>query len=572
MAIAVLDALARDVDRWVWAGALAARGDPKLAEHAATLTTMGKSVPALARTAELIGKLRESPAQDSGTALLALDSAVQQLRATQLRTHAPAGELVPVADTALGHAPTRLSVRALYALVDALGSKKKPPSALESLLQGCNAAGDPRLWSPSVDALAHTYLRDIVFELVCSIGAPALPLLEEAFSKKGKAADAARLRAIGRIRGAPGESFYRECLATGSLEVRAASLECLHFLGPARLEPIVVTAFSEATQDNERSVFVDALARIGTSRTLELLFAFGATQPLICAEALAHVDADAFPTLVALARAQLGTPRSFPCSSDFRRALVQRDIDRGRADAVEVFGALLRNPNDLVRSGAADLALSHPDPRMTHLLAEVGCDDPLLRDKATKALFRLGEDVAYETLAPLAPSAPETGARGLLATVSGWLGGKPNAAPPAAIHPRLVSAIRLLSERSDRRWFELLLAMLPVDSATATSGLVALRDSRAVAPLVAIARAGEVERRHAVHALGELGAREGSVELCRLLDGNPARDESIGILTALTKIGDSAAAPAIRRFLERKGIDSFQTQCANAALARCGGA
>ena len=532
MAITVLDELAADIDRLVLAGALAARGDDALLQHQQALEVLGARVPALAKTARIIETMRTAPLEAAGAALLQLDAAVQQLRAAQLAPRECAGELTELPVGAAAADDRAAPVRLLYALLDAMASRKKPPESLEAAFRDPALAADSRLWSSLVEALSHTYLRAPAALLVGAIGPAILPVLAAGFKKKGGAADGARLRAMAAILRTEGAALYRDCLRTGSKEVREAAFECCAEHLPALAEEVAITAYEEAATDKGRMETVRELVLVGNGATLARVMAVGARFPTVAGSTIERLLRDAsLDALLGVARAQLaatGETPSFAASPELIWALTRRHVMGGRAPAIDYLNELLRHPAATVKVEAARALLAHSNHAAT-LLADLGMKDTQLYEQGVAAAFAISESVAFAAIQPFFPAAGSAAEE---------------------IDPRFLLAVSKLSRQSDRRFFEPLVALLRPHLKLAMQGLESLGDPRTI-PLMMDLASGSWgdEVRYAIHLLGKLRAKEAGLVMAKWLEDRTTHDWMHVITTALAEAGAVSAIPTLARLI-----------------------
>ena len=532
MAITVLDELAADIDRLVLAGALAARGDDALLQHQQALEVLGARVPALAKTARIIETMRTAPLEAAGAALLQLDAAVQQLRAAQLAPRECAGELTELPVGAAAADDRAAPVRLLYALLDAMASRKKPPESLEAAFRDPALAADSRLWSSLVEALSHTYLRAQAALLVGAIGPAILPVLAAGFKKKGGAADGARLRAMAAILRTEGAALYRDCLRTGSKEVREAAFECCAEHLPALAEEVAIAAYEEAATDKGRMETVRELVLVGNGATLARVMAVGARFPTVAGSTIERLLRDAsLDALLGVARAQLaatGETPSFASSPELIWALTRRHVMGGRAPAIDYLNELLRHPAPTVKVEAARALLAHSNHAVT-LLADVGMKDTQLYEQGVAAAFAISESVAFAAIQPFFPAAGSAAEE---------------------IDPRFILAVSKLSRQSDRRFFEPLVALLRPHLKLAMQGLESLGDPRTI-PLMMDLASGSWgdEVRYAIHLLGKLRAKEAGLVMAKWLEDRTTHDWMHVITTALAEAGAVSAIPTLARLI-----------------------
>jgi len=532
MAITVLDELAADIDRLVLAGALAARGDDALLQHQQALEVLGARVPALAKTARIIETMRTAPLEAAGAALLQLDAAVQQLRAAQLAPRECAGELTELPVGAAAADDRAAPVRLLYALLDAMASRKKPPESLEAAFRDPALAADSRLWSSLVEALSHTYLRAQAALLVGAIGPAILPVLAAGFKKKGGAADGARLRAMAAILRTEGAALYRDCLRTGSKEVREAAFECCAEHLPALAEEVAIAAYEEAATDKGRMETVRELVLVGNGATLARVMAVGARFPTVAGSTIERLLRDAsLDALLGVARAQLaatGETPSFASSPELIWALTRRHVMGGRAPAIDYLNELLRHPAPTVKVEAARALLAHSNHAVT-LLADVGMKDTQLYEQGVAAAFAISESVAFAAIQPFFPAAGSAAEE---------------------IDPRFLLAVSKLSRQSDRRFFEPLVALLRPHLKLAMQGLESLGDPRTI-PLMMDLASGSWgdEVRYAIHLLGKLRAKEAGLVMAKWLEDRTTHDWMHVITTALAEAGAVSAIPTLARLI-----------------------
>lgn len=532
MAITVLDELAADIDRLVLAGALAARGDDALLQHQQALEVLGARVPALAKTARIIETMRTAPLEAAGAALLQLDAAVQQLRAAQLAPRECAGELTELPVGAAAADDRAAPVRLLYALLDAMASRKNPPESLEAAFRDPALAADSRLWSSLVEALSHTYLRAPAALLVGAIGPAILPVLAAGFKKKGGAADGARLRAMAAILRTEGAALYRDCLRTGSKEVREAAFECCAEHLPALAEEVAITAYEEAATDKGRMETVRELVLVGNGATLARVMAVGARFPTVAGSTIERLLRDAsLDALLGVARAQLaatGETPSFAASPELIWALTRRHVMGGRAPAIDYLNELLRHPAATVKVEAARALLAHSNHAAT-LLADLGMKDTQLYEQGVAAAFAISESVAFAAIQPFFPAAGSAAEE---------------------IDPRFLLAVSKLSRQSDRRFFEPLVALLRPHLKLAMQGLESLGDPRTI-PLMMDLASGSWgdEVRYAIHLLGKLRAKEAGLVMAKWLEDRTTHDWMHVITTALAEAGAVSAIPTLARLI-----------------------
>ncbi len=532
MAITVLDELAADIDRLVLAGALAARGDDALLQHQQALEVLGARVPALAKTARIIETMRTAPLEAAGAALLQLDAAVQQLRAAQLAPRECARELTELPVGAAAADDRAAPVRLLYALLDAMASRKKPPESLEAAFRDPALAADSRLWSSLVEALSHTYLRAPAALLVGAIGPAILPVLAAGFKKKGGAADGARLRAMAAILRTEGAALYRDCLRTGSKEVREAAFECCAEHLPALAEEVAITAYEEAATDKGRMETVRELVLVGNGATLARVMAVGARFPTVAGSTIERLLRDAsLDALLGVARAQLaatGETPSFAASPELIWALTRRHVMGGRAPAIDYLNELLRHPAATVKVEAARALLAHSNHAAT-LLADLGMKDTQLYEQGVAAAFAISESVAFAAIQPFFPAAGSAAEE---------------------IDPRFLLAVSKLSRQSDRRFFEPLVALLRPHLKLAMQGLESLGDPRTI-PLMMDLASGSWgdEVRYAIHLLGKLRAKEAGLVMAKWLEDRTTHDWMHVITTALAEAGAVSAIPTLARLI-----------------------
>ena len=532
MAITVLDELAADIDRLVLAGALAARGDDALLQHQQALEVLGARVPALAKTARIIETMRTAPLEAAGAALLQLDAAVQQLRAAQLAPRECARELTELPVGAAAADDRAAPVRLLYALLDAMASRKKPPESLEAAFRDPALAADSRLWSSLVEALSHTYLRAPAALLVGAIGPAILPVLAAGFKKKGGAADGARLRAMAAILRTEGAALYRDCLRTGSKEVREAAFECCAEHLPALAEEVAITAYEEAATDKGRMETVRELVLVGNGATLARVMAVGARFPTVAGSTIERLLRDAsLDALLGVARAQLaatGETPSFAASPELIWALTRRHVMGGRAPAIDYLNELLRHPAATVKVEAARALLAHSNHAAT-LLADLGMKDTQLYEQGEAAAFAISESVAFAAIQPFFPAAGSAAEE---------------------IDPRFLLAVSKLSRQSDRRFFEPLVALLRPHLKLAMQGLESLGDPRTI-PLMMDLASGSWgdEVRYAIHLLGKLRAKEAGLVMAKWLEDRTTHDWMHVITTALAEAGAVSAIPTLARLI-----------------------
>ena len=532
MAITVLDELAADIDRLVLAGALAARGDDALLQHQQALEVLGARVPALAKTARIIETMRTAPLEAAGAALLQLDAAVQQLRAAQLTPRECAGELTELPVGAAAADDRAAPVRLLYALLDAMASRKKPPESLEAAFRDPALAADSRLWSSLVEALSHPYLRAQAALLVGAIGPAILPVLAAGFKKKGGAADGARLRAMAAILRTEGAVLYRDCLRTGSKEVREAAFECCAEHLPALAEEVAIAAYEEAATDKGRMETVRELVLVGNGATLARVMAVGARFPTVAGSTIERLLRDAsLDALLGVARAQLaatGETPSFASSPELIWALTRRHVMGGRAPAIDYLNELLRHPAPTVKVEAARALLAHSNHAAT-LLADLGMKDTQLYEQGVAAAFAISESVAFAAIQPFFPAAGSAAEE---------------------IDPRFLLAVSKLSRQSDRRFFEPLVALLRPHLKLAMQGLESLGDPRTI-PLMMDLASGSWgdEVRYAIHLLGKLRAKEAGLVMAKWLEDRTTHDWMHVITTALAEAGAVSAIPTLARLI-----------------------
>jgi len=532
MAITVLDELAADIDRLVLAGALAARGDDALLQHQQALEVLGARVPALAKTARIIETMRTAPLEAAGAALLQLDAAVQQLRAAQLAPRECAGELTELPVGAAAADDRAAPVRLLYALLDAMASRKKPPESLEAAFRDPALAADSRLWSSLVEALSHTYLRAQAALLVGAIGPAILPVLAAGFKKKGGAADGARLRAMAAILRTEGAALYRDCLRTGSKEVREAAFECCAEHLPALAEEVAIAAYEEAATDKGRMETVRELVLVGNGATLARVMAVGARFPTVAGSTIERLLRDAsLDALLGVARAQLaatGETPSFASSPELIWALTRRHVMGGRSPAIDYLNELLRHTAPTVKVEAARALLAHSNHAVT-LLADVGMKDTQLYEQGVAAAFAISESVAFAAIQPFFPAAGSAAEE---------------------IDPRFLLAVSKLSRQSDRRFFEPLVALLRPHLKLAMQGLESLGDPRTI-PLMMDLASGSWgdEVRYAIHLLGKLRAKEAGLVMAKWLEDRTTHDWMHVITTALAEAGAVSAIPTLARLI-----------------------
>ena len=532
MAITVLDELAADIDRLVLAGALAARGDDALLQHQQALEVLGARVPALAKTARIIETMRTAPLEAAGAALLQLDAAVQQLRAAQLAPRECAGELTELPVGAAAADDRAAPVRLLYALLDAMASRKKPPESLEAAFRDPALAADSRLWSSLVEALSHTYLRAQAALLVGAIGPAILPVLAAGFKKKGGAADGARLRAMAAILRTEGAALYRDCLRTGSKEVREAAFECCAEHLPALAEEVAIAAYEEAATDKGRMETVRELVLVGNGATLARVMAVGARFPTVAGSTIERLLRDAsLDALLGVARVQLaatGETPSFASSPELIWALTRRHVMGGRSPAIDYLNELLRHPAPTVKVEAARALLAHSNHAVT-LLADVGMKDTQLYEQGVAAAFAISESVAFAAIQPFFPAAGSAAEE---------------------IDPRFLLAVSKLSRQSDRRFFEPLVALLRPHLKLAMQGLESLGDPRTI-PLMMDLASGSWgdEVRYAIHLLGKLRAKEAGLVMAKWLEDRTTHDWMHVITTALAEAGAVSAIPTLARLI-----------------------
>ena len=532
MAITVLDELAADIDRLVLAGALAARGDDALLQHQQALEVLGARVPALAKTARIIETMRTAPLEAAGAALLQLDAAVQQLRAAQLTPRECAGELTELPVGAAAADDRAAPVRLLYALLDAMASRKKPPESLEAAFRDPALAADSRLWSSLVEALSHPYLRAQAALLVGAIGPAILPVLAAGFKKKGGAADGARLRAMAAILRTEGAALYRDCLRTGSKEVREAAFECCAEHLPALAEEVAIAAYEEAATDKGRMETVRELVLVGNGATLARVMAVGARFPTVAGSTIERLLRDAsLDALLGVARAQLaatGETPSFASSPELIWALTRRHVMGGRAPAIDYLNELLRHPAPTVKVEAARALLAHSNHAAT-LLADLGMKDTQLYEQGVAAAFAISESVAFAAIQPFFPAAGSAAEE---------------------IDPRFLLAVSKLSRQSDRRFFEPLVALLRPHLKLAMQGLESLGDPRTI-PLMMDLASGSWgdEVRYAIHLLGKLRAKEAGLVMAKWLEDRTTHDWMHVITTALAEAGAVSAIPTLARLI-----------------------
>lgn len=587
--MSLLHEFASDSDRLLWAGSLAARGETKLAARETALRAAGAKVPALAKAADLARATLDANEAEGPAALLQLASAAGQLRIAVLGAKhegTPAnigGALDPAA-------PAGSPPHELYAILEALGSKKKPSDALLGIVDSEQTAKDPRLWPALVAGFRHPYMRDAVVAAVGRIGSPLLPILESQLKLKGKEDDAARLAAIARIRGAEAETLYRRAVEEGSQPVRLVGLGALARCSREKFEELALQAVRKKPDEAGLLAMVAPHAHGELLEAVLAAFEKSSWSTRSVLDSLLGKADDAHP--IAFGQEAAGSV----CTDEARYAellpiLARRPVTDHVALArhAELWRAVLayRLPGALefvVRFLSSDLASDRgiaaqvlseaSDPASREAAVEAALRDPDVAVHGARALLSFGEEVALERLrshyeAYLPTSAPADATRpGLWGKVKGIFGAGPKAVeespttatdpgPPSAL---LTATLGQLTSESDRRWVPIAIALAP-RAVTAAIALGELKDPAGLEPLIEAARK---EPRH-VHklltAIGSIGGPRAVRFLCETL--GPATN--IDVLTGAVRGLGAARDPTAIAVIEEKLARTKDTMFAAAA-------
>ncbi len=242
--------------------------------------------------------------------------------------------------------------------------------------------------------LNNQYLRHVLVLGLARLGPILLPLLKSRLKKKGKEADAARLRVIGRISGAADEPLYRELLEAGSPEMRLAALECLSCLGEEAWETLVINTLEATTEAYPRDLLA-LLARVGSERAIRRLLDYLTERKDPGYGAFEGARSEKIASIVEVARAHL---RANPRSVVSRAGFIVFLLNHPAPSSIDLLCELLRHSEEETRNNAAEALLRQRDPKGLRAVSDL--DDVTY---SVKAMFALGESVAFDRLSPLLP-------------------------------------------------------------------------------------------------------------------------------------------------------------------------
>lgn len=271
MSIDVLYELQHEVRRLFIAGSGMAAGDLRLQKMLPRLQTLGDSAPVFKRMAQAVSQVLEAETSGSAGRLLELGTLLNSVLYTQGTTETKE-RLVPIASAEVT-LPTSIPYRKLHPLKEALTLKGQGRMEQLRLGYGDGLFHDLRILPAAVSALDDSYAEIPEFlyrHVLPSLGASALPALQQQFRLDGGKGDARRLELLHTwLPAAEGEELLLEAAAKGSTDVRAAAIELLGEY--PRHEDFILEQADDKKKEIRRAALY-ALSRLGTEGAIARLY------------------------------------------------------------------------------------------------------------------------------------------------------------------------------------------------------------------------------------------------------------------------------------------------------------
>jgi len=409
MAKDTLKQLDRDVDRWLFAGALIARTDPNLAGARDTLAPLAARAPALGKVTDQIEKLQTATGKAAASELLALASLMAQVRGAQATPALPeaSGDMQPLPPARkIGTPLTPTELNTLVgALTNAPDSRQRSRIIRDYATSDRGAARDLRILPLVLPALSDGAIAEVVVQyLVPALGEAIVPSLQKQLDlEKGRALDVRLLRAIAQIEGAKATDMLREAIEKGGPDIRAAAIAQLGRIDPLAAEPIAIVLSDKDRSKDVRVAAVHALAGAPSDETLGVLLrAFGGTAEMrSAAESSLAVSKHprANERILALFTPELRDLGHFR----IKKTTTKEEKDAA-AKAQKAHTSQIEYLVDLV-----DLLTTRGTDEGANLVLETFRHHKVkeVRDAAARALLRIGFPGAWEELMPSLYDAPD---------------------------------------------------------------------------------------------------------------------------------------------------------------------
>lgn len=267
MSLPILQDLYDDVKRLSIAGSDLAIGDVSLKKKVPALSKLGEKSPVFAKLATMTDRLAES-SDSTPKRLLELSELLTSVMYTMGKTGLD-GEITT--NTGQHEFPADISYQKFKPIQEALTTKGSGRFEVINQAHQSGMLYDLRLIQPLISALgdSNVQLADFIAEKVLpDFGLAILPMVQSAFSLKGKKADGRRLKVISEIVKADGLPFYIECVEKGSDQVRIAALEILY---PYDEGEEVLLEYSNAKKPDIRKAAYESLVKRDSAKAVAFI-------------------------------------------------------------------------------------------------------------------------------------------------------------------------------------------------------------------------------------------------------------------------------------------------------------
>lgn len=599
--------LDRCSEEWLLAGVASTFADPRRAELATVLASLGAKVPAAARAAEGLARITAAAASASAAEMLSLAALAAQVSGARAAFAGAQGTIAPLPQTE-ANLRSASSLEDVQRIADAAFTALReidamPPNAtqrtsvyFEPALADDINAGDLRLlplWAAMVTSPSEAVAAGGADGLLhFSLGKQHVPPLRRRFSLPGNHADGQWLRAVGRFRLHAIETLVWRSLELGGAETASAALHVLRGRAEHRTKALDAAKRIMASDRplSLRIVALSYLAEEGDPSALDaLLDAAGhgdeelrsTAVSLLGSLALPDVDArvreeltracDGYVSEELGARAASGSATTLrgqaAALADAEKQRVQRS-NRERANRVAVDRAASLSRVLTLRATPENTAALHALLDSTRAVP--------LRVGASKALLARGteEDLARARalVADAEYALREVGlyAHALAGPAAAYEALSPKLTSGDPLAPQILLAFgqRALGEPVDPRWETVLRGLLrdPAldDDAAAALGQAGFRESIPALVEMLEARAKSEPQRAVTsiaEALAALRAHGTGPALVRLLDApaykQPHRRSEL--LAALEALCDPASEAPLRAYAQRVRHDRSAT-------------
>jgi HEAT repeat protein len=436
------------------------------------------------------------------------------------------------------------------------------------------------------------------------------PALLDAIRQESAEVRAAAIAALGNFPGAETEAIFAETLTSDSADkVRTSAAEAMERLPGIRTNRTLLTALTRSLQTDTaqevRAAAASSLAQVGgveAMLTLRNLLetersgrvqieAIGGvyrhassnvTDVLLRLLEQSNLDVDALRETVrclGLARAQLATPKLAQLLKDSKEELVRQAaatalgaLDNTNA-AAALQEALHRDDSAYVRSAIAtslgEMTVTRTTAVASNLLVALKREvDASVRVNLTSALGSLGDPVALPLLIQTLRSEKDRQLRAEAATALGKLK-QTDAVPPLmkaiqrdpdrTVRANGLQSLYCLAGQEQEPFFlEIFKNDLSVRAEVANILGITASPEACSALMDSLQNGGWPARAAVIQALGDTGDRRATTPLIELLNGEASVASRSAAATALGRLCDPAAIPALQKTLEDRIVSIRQ--------------